>query len=51
MQTIFENPHRTAIHIAELMTGARFQMEEPTAGNTMISCEGIGFVPPLLSPG
>ncbi|KIM58697.1 hypothetical protein SCLCIDRAFT_1218385 [Scleroderma citrinum Foug A] len=42
---------RTAIHIAKLMTGARFQMEEPTAGNTMISCEGIGFVPPLLSPG
>lgn len=50
MQTSFDNPHRTAIHIAELMTGARFRVDESTPGNTIISCDGIGFVPASLSP-
>ncbi|KAL4065444.1 RNA 3'-terminal phosphate cyclase domain-containing protein [Scleroderma citrinum] len=41
---------RTAIHIAELMTGARFRVDELTR-STMVSCEGIGFVPAVLPSG
>ncbi|XP_036319512.1 RNA 3'-terminal phosphate cyclase [Rhagoletis pomonella] len=35
---------RTAIHVAELMTGAKFNTEEvDKIGNVILSCEGIGY--------
>ncbi|KIJ69599.1 hypothetical protein HYDPIDRAFT_106227 [Hydnomerulius pinastri MD-312] len=37
---------RTAIHVAELMTGAKFHVDESTPDSTLITCDGIGFVPP-----
>ncbi|XP_076043599.1 RNA 3'-terminal phosphate cyclase [Oratosquilla oratoria] len=37
---------KTAIHVAELMTQARFHiMEDPNAGRTLIECDGIGKRP------
>ena len=40
---------RTAIHIAQLLTGARFHLDENVPNSTMITCEGIGFTPSLPS--
>jgi len=36
---------RTAIHVAELMTTARFTVEEIGSGAHTIACEGIGYKP------
>ncbi|KAF8436898.1 RNA 3'-terminal phosphate cyclase [Boletus edulis BED1] len=36
---------RTAIHIAQRMTGARFHLDENGPDSTTITCEGIGFTP------
>ncbi|KAG1758525.1 RNA 3'-terminal phosphate cyclase [Suillus occidentalis] len=37
---------RTAIKIAEQMTGATFHLEENLSGFVIISCDGIGYTPP-----
>ncbi|XP_067641680.1 RNA 3'-terminal phosphate cyclase [Eurosta solidaginis] len=36
---------RTAIHVAELMTGVKFQIDQETTGSgqLILSCDGIGF--------
>ncbi|KAH7889848.1 RNA 3'-terminal phosphate cyclase domain-containing protein [Phlebopus sp. FC_14] len=36
---------RTAIQIAQQMTGAQFYVDEDTSTATTISCDGVGFVP------
>ncbi|KIJ17252.1 hypothetical protein PAXINDRAFT_167996 [Paxillus involutus ATCC 200175] len=38
---------RTAIHVAQQMTGAQFHIDESTPNITIITCDGIGFVPSL----
>ena len=43
--TLTETCHRTAIHIAQRMTGAQFHVDEKAPDSTIITCEGIGFVP------
>lgn len=43
--TLTETCHRTAIHIAQRMTGAQFHLDERVPDSTIITCEGIGFVP------
>ncbi|KAG2157580.1 RNA 3'-terminal phosphate cyclase [Suillus bovinus] len=38
---------RTAIKIAEQMTGATFHLQEDPSGFVIISCDGIGYTPSL----
>lgn len=38
---------RTAIKIAEQMTGATFHLEENPSGFVIVSCDGIGYTPSL----
>ncbi|OAX41583.1 RNA 3'-terminal phosphate cyclase [Rhizopogon vinicolor AM-OR11-026] len=38
---------RTAIKIAEQMTGATFHLEENLSGSVIISCDGIGYTPSM----
>ncbi|XP_034489660.1 RNA 3'-terminal phosphate cyclase [Drosophila innubila] len=39
---------RTAIYVAELMTGVKFNFEYGNFGQTLISCEGIGHLSPYM---
>merc|ERR1712129_132515 len=44
MTTCAEELHtKTAIHIAELMTGAKFSVSNMKDGTVLIECEGIGY--------
>merc|ERR1712129_210323 len=44
MTTCAEELHtKTAIHIAELMTGAKFNVSNMKDGTLLIECEGIGY--------
>ncbi|KAK3089015.1 hypothetical protein FSP39_000164 [Pinctada imbricata] len=39
---------QTAIHVAQLMTEAKFEVKELSKTSTLIECEGIGLVNPYL---
>ncbi|KAF9228595.1 RNA 3'-terminal phosphate cyclase [Gyrodon lividus] len=41
---------RTAIHVAQQMTGAQFHIDEGTPSSTIITCDGIGFMPSPSPP-
>lgn len=34
---------RTAMHVAELLTGAKFTVEDSDGGTVLLSCEGVGY--------
>lgn len=46
--TLTETCNRTAIHIAQRMTGAQFRIDENAPDTAIITCEGVGFVPDSL---